>query len=84
MNLQANEYLLTTIFKICTQIGDSESLEFGKSIFKTLPVIHKNNTIVLSSALNMFMQNGEISTAEHIFDKIQKDRITYSIMMSGL
>jgi len=84
MNLQANEYLLSTVFKICTQIGDSESLEFGKSIFKTLPVIYKNDTIVLSSALNMFMQNGEISTAEHIFDKIQKDRITYSIMMSGL
>jgi hypothetical protein len=84
MNLQANEYLLTTVFKICTQIGDSESFEFGKSIFKTLPVIYKNDTIVLSSALNMFMQNGEISTGEHIFDKIQKDRITYSIMMLGL
>ncbi len=84
MNLQANEYLLTTVFKICTQIGDSESLEFGKSIFKTLPVIYKNDTIVLSSALNMFMQNGEISTGEHIFAKIQKDRITYGVMMSGL
>jgi hypothetical protein len=84
MNLQANEYLLTTVFKICTQIGDSESFEFGKSIFKTLSVLYKNHTIVLNSALNMFMQKGEISTGEHIFDKIQKDRITYGIMMSGL
>ncbi len=84
MNLQANEYLLTTVFKICTQIGDSESFEFGKSIFKTLPALYKNNTIILSSVLNMFMQNGEISTGEQIFDKIQKDRITYTIMMSGL
>ena len=84
MNLQVNEYLLTTIFKICTQIGDSESLQFGKSIFKTLPVIYKNHTIVLNSALNMFMQNGEISTGEHIFDKTQKNLITYGVMMSGL
>jgi hypothetical protein len=84
MNLKADKYLLPTIFKICTKIGDSESFEFGKSIFQTIPVIYKNDTIVLNSALNMFMENGEISIGEHIFDKIQKNRITYSIMMSGL
>jgi hypothetical protein len=84
MDLKADKYLLPTIFKICTKIGDFESLEYGKSIFKTLPVIYKNDTIVLNSALNMFMENGEISTGEQIFDKIQKDRITYGIMMSGL
>ena len=51
MNLQLDEYLLTTIFKICTQISDSESLQFGKFIFKTLPVIYKNHTIVLSESM---------------------------------
>ena len=83
MSIPPNEYLFSTVFKLCTRIGDSQAFEYGKSLWNHLPASYENNRVILTSALHMFMQNGDISTAEKIFDKMEKDRTSYGAIMSG-
>jgi hypothetical protein len=48
-----------------------------------MPNKYQNNTIILNSALHMFMQYGEVLLAEKIFEQMNKDTISYGVMMSG-
>jgi hypothetical protein len=83
LSLPANEYLFSTLFKICAQLTDAESIEFGRSILKSLPVKYQSNTVVLTSALHMLMTHGDIPAGEQLFARIEKNTITYDAMMSG-
>lgn len=84
MSLPANEYILSTVFKICAQLGDASSLEYGQNVFKTMSKTCRNDPIVLNSALKMFLKSGDMLTSEEIFCKIsRKSVVTYSIMMNG-
>ena len=83
MTCLPNEYTLSILFKICSQLNDQQSIEFAKKIFKQMPDKYQNNTIILNSALHMFMQYGEVLLAEKIFERMNKDTISYGVMMSG-
>ena len=83
MTCLPNEYTLSILFKICSQLNDHQSFEFAKKIFEQMPNKYKNNTIIINSALHMFMQYGQILLAENIFEQMNKDTITYGVMMSG-
>jgi hypothetical protein len=83
MTCLPNEYTLSILFKICSQINNHQSIEFAKKIFEQMPNKYQNNTIILNSALHMFMQYGEVLLAEKIFEQMNKDTISYGVMMSG-
>ena len=69
---------------ICAKIADERSLEFGQFIFDEMPKKFDNNTVVITSALQMFIKCGDISKAEQLFNRIEKKNLfTYSIMMNG-
>ena len=83
MTCLPNEYTLSILFKICSQLNNHQSIQFAKKIFEQMPNKYKNNTIIINSALHMFMQYGQISLAEKIFEQMNKDTISYGVMMSG-
>ncbi|CAF4339966.1 unnamed protein product, partial [Adineta steineri] len=76
-------YTYTMIFKTCSQLNDSQSIEFGKGLFENLPSQYQNHPIILNSALHMLMQHGDIKLSEKLFSKIDKDTTSYGVMMSG-
>ena len=84
MSLPPNEYILSTVFKICTQLGDVSSFEYGQNVFKTMSKTCRNDPIVQNSALKMFLKSGDILTSEEIFSTMsRKSLVTCSIMMNG-
>jgi pentatricopeptide repeat protein len=84
MTIPPDEYIFSSIFKICAQLGDSQSIQFGQSILETVPIKYQNDTILLNSALHMLMQGGNISTSEQLFVRMKKDTSSYRIMMGGM
>ncbi len=83
-NIIPDEYTYSIVFKICTEIGDQRSLEFGQLIFNRMPKKFHNNIVIITSALQMFIKCGEISKAEELFNRIEnKNLFTYSVMMNG-
>jgi hypothetical protein len=78
-----DEYLYSTIFKLCVELGDQQSLQFGKNLFQKISKTFQNNKIVLNSAMNLFNKCEDISKSEEIFSKMEKNVISYSIMMQG-
>jgi hypothetical protein len=83
MTVPLNEYLVSLLFKICANLTDSQSFQMGKSLFETMPIKYRKNPIVLTSAMKMFMERGEIDKAEQLFISMEKTAITYNTMMSG-
>lgn len=68
---------------MCASLTDSESLKQGKKVFEGMSIHDRKNSFVLTSALNMFMQRGDLSKAEEIFSQMEKNVVTYNTMMSG-
>ncbi|CAF1176726.1 unnamed protein product [Didymodactylos carnosus] len=83
MTVPPDEYTYSILFKICTQLGDQDSIQFGKNLLEKIPVRYQTDTILLNSALHMLMQNGEISMGEKLFSRMNKYITTYGVMMSG-
>jgi len=83
IDLPPNEYLYSTIFKLCVELGDQQSLQFGKNLFSKMPKTFHNNKIVLCSAMNLFNKCEDISKSEEIFSKMEKNLFSYTIMMKG-
>ena len=83
ISLPLNEYILATVWKICAQLANQCALDFGRDLFHRMPTMFANDRILLNSALNMFMKCGDTSTAEQIFSRMNKDLISWSIMMNG-
>ena len=83
MTCLPTEYTFSILFKICSQLNDQQSIVFAKKILEQMPNKYQNNTIILNSALHMLMQHDEILLAEKTFSQINKDTISYGVMMSG-
>ena len=84
MNITPNEYIYSSLFKICSRIADQRSLEFGKMIFNTMPKKYHDHSVVLTSALQMFIKCDDILKAKQIFLEMkEKNLIAFIIMMTG-
>jgi hypothetical protein len=64
MRLVPNEYILTLLFKACSQIGSDQAFEFGKQMLDKVPERFQNETFLLTSALNMLVKSGDTSSGE--------------------
>jgi hypothetical protein len=83
MVLPPNEFLLCTVFKICSSLNTEEAIEFGKQLYRTLPKQYAQHVSVLNSALHMFMKHADMIMAEQLFSTMKKNVITAGTMMSG-
>ena len=83
MTVPANKYLFSTIFKICAELGDDQSIQLGKASFETMPEQHQNNIVVSTAALHVLLKGGDVDTAEQLFARMEENVVTYGVMMSG-
>ena len=84
MTVKADPFVLTIIFDVCANLGDEKALEVGRLVFSQMDSSYYGNTVVMTSALNMFMKDGDVNKAEEVFRSIKsKDIIAYAAMMKG-
>ncbi|CAF3446245.1 unnamed protein product [Rotaria socialis] len=84
ITLNLSDVSYTIIFNACAQVSIDRAMKIGR---KLLNQIHKNflnDNKLLTSAINMLMRFGDVSSAENLFQMIQKKNIiTYGTMMNG-
>lgn len=83
MIIEPNEYLYGTAFKICGQIANHRSLTLGKQILSKMPKQFEKNPILQTSILNMFVQCGDMTSAEKYFSQMEKTSFSYGVMING-
>ncbi|CAM4841212.1 unnamed protein product [Rotaria magnacalcarata] len=76
MNITKNEYTYSILFSICAKIGTRSSLNFGKLAFHNMPLKSKNNQIVVTSVLQMFVKCNDIFMTEKLFKQMKKNSIS--------
>lgn len=84
MTIKPDHFILTILFDICGKLVDEQALEVGRKIFSQMEKIHRQNAVVMASALNMFMRNTDVKKAEEVFHSIRsKNHIMFGAMMKG-
>jgi hypothetical protein len=76
-----SEILLIQIFNTCAQLGNSDALNYGKTVFDQMSIDCQKNSFLMNSAFNVFIKCGEIAYAERIFSKIKRFVIGYGRLM---
>ena len=83
MSIAPNAYTYSILFKLCAQSSDRQTFQFGKTIWKNISIDYQKNPIVSTSFLQLLLKNEQISTCEQFFSQMEKNNITYIIMMKG-
>ncbi|CAF0890587.1 unnamed protein product [Adineta ricciae] len=85
MTIKPDDFTLTVIFNACTQLANERAKIIGNKLLNQ--ILNKdltNNVILLTSAINMLMNFGEVKDAERLFQlNKSKDTIIYGTMMKG-
>ncbi|CAM4845476.1 unnamed protein product [Rotaria magnacalcarata] len=84
MKIEPNQFTFTVVFNACAAVANDRARKIGKKVLAEIPENYRNNTILLTSAVNMLMKFGDVESAERIFRSIKtKNIITYGAMMKG-
>ena len=83
MSIQPDEYTYGILLKICNQLSDRQSFEFGQLLWKKIPLNHRKDPVISNSFLQMLLKHEEISICEQFFTQIQKNNVAFTIMMKG-
>ncbi|UJR34377.1 hypothetical protein I4U23_021785 [Adineta vaga] len=84
MPVAPDDVTYSAIMDTCTQLNNDQAKTIGKKIIDQILKKRSTNNIMLTSAINMLMNFGEVKDAEQIFEKIkEKDSIAYGTMMKG-
>jgi hypothetical protein len=74
----------TVLFNACAQFSDDRAKKVGMKLLNQMPKHFQTNDILLTSAIDMLMKFGDVTSAEHLFQMIKKkDIITYGAMIKG-
>ena len=76
-------YTYSILFKICNELSDRQSFEFGQSLWKKISLNDRKNPVISNSFLKMLVKHEDISVCERFFSQIRKDNVTFTIMMKG-
>ena len=76
-----DEVVLRIFFSACAQLKTENALTFGKKVFNQL--INDSNQLddLLNMVLNMFIKCGDLKSAESLFDRIDRNVVSYGSMM---
>lgn len=84
LNEKPNEFVLMALFNACARYTDSRGLQIGMKAFSQMDKKHRENVLVMTSAMDMFIKHGDIKNAEIVFQNLpSKDVIKYGAMMKG-
>ncbi|CAF1464338.1 unnamed protein product [Rotaria sordida] len=80
-NQTLSSYIITQALKACAQIGDFQR---GSTIHHLIPSRTKDNSYVLTSLIHLYMQCGDVTRAQLLFDSASKKILQmYGAMMKG-
>ena len=84
MTIIPDKILFTIVFSLCADVCNDRSMKLGRKIFSKMPEKYFKDTIVMNSALNMFLTIGDMDKAKELFTSIKsKDLVSYGAMMKG-
>ncbi|CAF1016309.1 unnamed protein product [Rotaria sordida] len=84
INLNLDNITYTIIFHACAQLANDRAIKIGKKLFNQIPDNYRNDNVLLTSIIHMFMKFHDVQYAEHIFNLIKnKSIITYNAMIKG-
>ena len=76
-----DEITLTIFFNACAQAATEKALTLGKKVFDQLRIECNPSSDVLYSVLNMFIKCDDLENAESLFERIDRDIVSYGSMM---
>jgi pentatricopeptide repeat protein len=84
MSVQPNEVIATILFNACAKAADPHAKELGKRVLNQLPAAFLEDPILVTAAIDMLMQFGDVRHTEHLFSKLKRrDAASYGVMMNG-
>jgi hypothetical protein len=83
MHIDPEDATYAMVFSACAQLSDDRALRTGKQLLDKMPNTFLNNNVILNSAIHMLMKFGDVERAEHIFQMVNKNIVTYGAMIKG-
>ena len=74
MPFNPNENALSILFQACAHLNNDRARKIGKKWLHRMPNDFRQNIFVLTSAMNMLINFGEIENAEYSFHQIKKKK----------
>jgi len=72
------------IFNACAQLKNDRAKKVGKKVLDQILNKSVTNNVVLTSAIHMLMNFGDVKSAEQLFESIKKNNVvSYGVMMKG-
>jgi pentatricopeptide repeat protein len=79
-----NANLYTIMYSTCAILSNKRAITLGKQLLRSMPMILKDDSAVMGSAVHMLMKFGEVREAELLFSQIkQPNAASYGVMMNG-
>jgi pentatricopeptide repeat protein len=78
-----NHVIFILLFNACAQLGTSAELNLIKKVLSTIPESFYSNSFVSSCLFDAFIKCGDISSAEILFAKMEKNVINYGNLMNA-
>ncbi|CAF3676422.1 unnamed protein product [Rotaria sp. Silwood1] len=76
-----DKIIFSILFNACAQLRTKDALDLGKKVFNQLPIECRQSNDLLYSVLNMFIKCDDLKSAESLFNRIDRDLISYGSMM---
>jgi lipopolysaccharide biosynthesis regulator YciM len=83
MVIKPDQVTLALVFNACGQLANDRAMRIGQKLLDQMPNSFRNHNVVLNSALHMLMKFGDVKRAEHLFEMVKKDIVTYGAMIKG-
>ena len=84
MPFDPNDVTYTVVLNTCAQLCDDRAKQMGMRLLKQISNRYQNNQAVLTSAIDMLMRFGDVTSAERLFNQMKnKDIISYGALMKG-
>ncbi|CAF2230861.1 unnamed protein product [Rotaria magnacalcarata] len=84
MNIEPNQAILAALFSACSRVANDRAMKIGRKLLNRIPKNFLNDDKLLTSAINILMRFGDVSSAENLFQTIEKkDIVAYGAMMKG-
>ncbi|CAF5045388.1 unnamed protein product, partial [Rotaria magnacalcarata] len=84
MNIESNQAILAALFSACSRVANDRAMKIGRKLLNQIPKNFLNDDKLLTSAINILMRFGDVSSVENLFQTIKKkDIVAYGAMMKG-